>query len=63
MIYKLGSKIKTKKPHACGCYDWEIVRVGADIKLRCVSCGRNIFVMPDKLEKMTKVYSAGEENG
>lgn len=62
MKYELGGKIKTKKPHACGCFDWEIVRVGADIKLKCEKCARCIFVTVDKLDKMTKSYFFGEED-
>lgn len=63
MNYNLGGKITTKKPHACGCYNWTITRVGADIKLKCDSCGRAIFVSIDKLEKMCKSYSSGEVDG
>ena len=34
--YKLGSIVMMKKPHPCGKNEWEIVRVGADIKIKCL---------------------------
>ena len=63
MKFTVGDKIKSKKPHACGGKEWEIVRTGADVKLRCLSCGRTIFVSVPDAEKMTAVYiPKGEQN-
>ena len=48
-----------KKPHACGANEWEIIRVGADVKIKCRSCGR--IVMLDRetfLKKRRKTLSA-----
>lgn len=47
-IYNLGTKVVMKKPHACGTNEWVITRVGVDIKLKCISCNREI--MMDRLE-------------
>ena len=33
-----------KKPHPCGTNEWEIVRVGAEIKIKCKNCGRSIMM-------------------
>ena len=46
--FALGDRAILKKPHACGENLWEIVRVGADVKLKCLACGR--VVMLDRLE-------------
>ena len=46
--FALGDRVILKKPHACGENLWEIVRVGADVKLRCTACDR--VVMLDRLE-------------
>ncbi len=46
--FVLGDRVILKKPHACGENLWEIVRVGADIKLKCLTCGR--VVMLDRVE-------------
>ncbi len=46
--FSLKDRVILKKPHACGENLWEIVRVGADVKLKCVACGR--VIMLDRLE-------------
>lgn len=54
--YKLGSTVIMKKQHPCGTNLWTIVRVGADIKIKCINCGR--FVMIPRIEfnkKLKKV--------
>jgi hypothetical protein len=59
--YKLNDLVIMKKPHACQTNEWKITRVGVDIKLKCVACGREI--MMDRLEferKLKKVL--GENN-
>lgn len=57
--YQLNSIVVMKKPHPCGTNEWEIVRIGADIKIKCINCGRTIM-MPriefnKKLKKVIKV--------
>ncbi len=44
----LNDRIVMKKPHACGANEWIVTRTGADVKLRCRSCGR--VVMLDRLD-------------
>ncbi|MBQ6727973.1 MAG: DUF951 domain-containing protein [Clostridia bacterium] len=56
MKFTVGDKIKSKKPHACGGREWEIIRTGADVKLKCLTCGRVIFVSVPDAEKMIAVY-------
>lgn len=46
--FALGDRIVMKKPHACGANEWVVTRTGADIKLRCLGCGR--IVMLDRLD-------------
>jgi hypothetical protein len=43
-----------KKQHPCGGAEWKIVRVGADIKLQCVTCGKFINLTRDELKKRAK---------
>lgn len=61
MDFKLNGEIISKKPHACGSNKWQIVRTGADYKLKCALCGRCVFVDKDKLVKMTKTYVEPKE--
>ena len=42
--YKLGSKVIMKKEHPCGTNLFEITRMGVDIKIKCVNCGRTIML-------------------
>ena len=37
--YEVGDIVKLKKPHPCGSSEWEILRVGADFRLKCTGCG------------------------
>ena len=56
--YKLGSKVIMKKPHPCGTNEWEIIRVGADIKIKCIKCGRSIMIPRfDFNKKLKKVIN------
>ena len=41
--YKLGDYVIMRKPHACKTNNWMIKRVGVDIKIQCVYCGREIL--------------------
>lgn len=43
--YHLADTVEMKKPHACQNNDWEILRLGADIKLKCMGCG-HLIMMP-----------------
>ena len=52
--YKLGSIVVMKKPHPCGTNEWEIVRVGADIKIKCKHCGRCIMMPRIEFNKKLK---------
>ena len=42
--YTIGTKVVMKKQHPCGNNEWEITRVGADIKIKCLKCGRTILL-------------------
>ena len=52
--YKVGSLVIMKKPHPCGTNEWEITRVGADIKIKCVGCGRIVMIPRLKFQKDAK---------
>jgi hypothetical protein len=41
---KLDDIIRMRKPHPCGSSDWRVVRLGADIGLKCTGCGRRILL-------------------
>lgn len=41
---RMQDVLRLKKPHPCGSTDWVVVRVGADIGLKCLGCGRRILL-------------------
>lgn len=48
---RLGDSVRLKKDHPCGSYHWQVVRLGADIGLRCVGCQRRILLQRRDLER------------
>jgi len=60
--YKLGSIVIMKKEHPCGSNKWEIVRMGADIKIKCLNCGRTIMIPRIDFNKKLKKVIDNEEN-
>ena len=53
---QLGDIVRTRKAHPCGGDQWEIVRLGADIGIRCVTCGRRVLIPRPKLERRIKEF-------
>lgn len=51
--FNLNDYVIMKKPHACGTNEWIITRMGVDIKIKCVHCGREI--MMDRMEFVRKL--------
>lgn len=52
--FGLGDIVKMKKVHPCGTDEWEVIRMGADIKIKCTGCGRLIMLPRIKFEKAAK---------
>lgn len=54
---KIGQVLTLKKKHPCGSSQWEVVRVGADIGIKCLGCGRRVLVERPYLERRIKGIS------
>ena len=54
MDYSVGDLVIMKKPHPCGCTEFEVLRVGVDFKLRCAGCGREVMLPREKALKSIK---------
>jgi hypothetical protein len=52
----LGDVVRLRKPHPCGSFDWTVVRLGADIGLRCRGCERKVLLPRRTLEKRLKTF-------
>lgn len=59
--FALGDEVRLKKPHPCGGYDWTVVRLGADIGLKCMTCGRRVLLPRRDLERRLKTFLARAE--
>ena len=51
LVLFLGDVVRLRKPHPCGGHDWTVVRLGADIGLRCLECGHRILLARSELER------------
>ena len=54
--FRLHDVVRLRKVHPCGGYEWRVMRLGADIGLRCVTCGRRILLDRRTLEKRLKAF-------
>jgi hypothetical protein len=54
---KLGDIVRLRKKHPCGSYDWEVVRLGADIGLRCLGCQHKILLERRIFERRVKAVN------
>lgn len=52
--FDIGDIVKMKKQHPCGSYEWEVIRVGADVKIKCTGCGRIVMLPRSKFQKSAK---------
>lgn len=59
---QLGDVVRLRKPHPCGSHEWTVVRVGADIGLKCDTCGRRVLLTRREFERrLEKVVSAAQQ--
>ncbi|MBR5800589.1 MAG: DUF951 domain-containing protein [Lachnospiraceae bacterium] len=54
MDIQVGDIIKMKKNHPCGSFEWEVLRIGADFRLKCMGCGHQIMIPRRQAEKNIK---------
>ena len=51
---QIDDLVRLRKPHPCGSYEWRVVRIGADIGLKCQVCGRRILMDRRNFKKRVK---------
>ena len=61
MDLHLHDIVELKKEHPCGNRRWEVLRVGMDIKLRCLGCGHELMLPRSRVEKSIKKILAEED--
>ena len=60
MDIHVGDIFTMKKQHPCGEKRWEVLRIGADLTLRCLGCGREAMGPRSKLEKNVRNIERSE---
>ncbi len=61
MEIRLGDVVSMRKQHPCGSFEWRVVRLGADIGIRCLKCNRRVLIPRSTFERRIKAFiSRGE---
>lgn len=62
--FSLNDIVEMKKPHPCGENKWKIIRMGMDIRIKCLGCDRSVLIPRNEFQKKLKkvIYYAEEEN-
>jgi hypothetical protein len=58
---KLGDVVRLRKKHPCGSFDWIVVRLGADIGIKCLKCQRSLLIERSLLERRFKAFVSREQ--
>jgi hypothetical protein len=60
--FRMADVVRLRKPHPCGGFEWEVVRLGADIGLKCTTCKHRVLLDRRTVEKRMKSFvSRGPE--
>jgi hypothetical protein len=54
MEIRLGDIVRLKKKHPCGGYEWRVIRLGADIGIKCLNCQRRVLLVRSTFERRAK---------
>ena len=54
MKIEVGNIVKLKKQHPCGSREWEVLRIGADFRLKCMGCSHQVMIPRSTVEKNVK---------
>lgn len=67
IAFELNDVVEMKKSHPCGANQWKIIRMGADIRIKCLGCGHSVMMprteFQKKIKKIIEQGSAGEPGG
>ena len=56
VAFAVGDVVQLKKSHPCGGFDWSVVRLGADIGIKCQTCGRRVLLPRRDLERRLRQF-------
>jgi len=61
MEISLGDVVRLKKKHPCGSYEWQVVRLGADIGIKCRGCNRRVLLERRDFERRVREFISRSE--
>ncbi len=59
-LYHIGQVVQLKKAHPCGSDKWQIIRVGMDFRIKCMTCGRSVLIPRTRFERRVKQIIADD---
>jgi hypothetical protein len=62
MDINLGDVVRLRKKHPCGSDEWEVVRLGADVRIKCLRCQRQVLLERGVFERRVKAVAPGKES-
>ncbi|WP_026478082.1 DUF951 domain-containing protein [Alkaliphilus transvaalensis] len=61
MKLEVGDQVELKKQHPCGNHHFEILRTGADFRIKCLKCEKQVWIERPELERRIKKITSKEE--
>ena len=58
---RVGDVIRLKKKHPCGGFEWRVIRIGADIGIKCLTCSHFVMIPRSELERRIKTFASRGE--
>ncbi len=62
MDIELGDVVRLRKKHPCGNDEWQVVRLGADVRIKCLGCQRQVLLERGVFERRVKAAAPGKES-
>jgi hypothetical protein len=62
MEIRLGDIVRLRKKHPCGGDEWQVVRVGADVRVKCLKCQRQVLLERGTFERRMKALVSRDQS-
>ena len=62
MDIRLGDIVRLRKKHPCGGDEWQVVKLGADVRIRCLRCQRQVLLERGVFERRVRAAAPGKES-
>ena len=59
--YQIGDEVQMRKGHPCGGDTWVVIRIGADFRIKCLTCGRSVMLPRKRFERQVKTILKSQD--